>query len=469
MSGGAVVAVSLGWHLGDVYTLALVGVGVAVLLAVPAMRDDGRPAVASSVVVVAAGVLGAIGLALLEVEPLDPEADHVLLERLTELALIVAVFSAGLTIERHVPRRSWLSIAVLLAVVMPLTILAVAAFGVWAMGLSFGVALLLGAVLAPTDPVLAGQVGLSPPGGEVLGEPRLSLHTEAGFNDGLASPFVVLGLFAVSQGGIGWLGEWLVADLLYAAGFALGLGAAAGVAGAWLLTRAERRGIVPERLEGAAVVGAILVLYGVTEALGAYGLLAVFASGYTFRRYEFDHRIHHPVHHAVEAAGKTLEFVVLLMLGTMLTTSGLGAPGLSGWLLVPVLLLVIRPALVVATAGGGFIDRRGRLFLGFFGVRGVAALFYAAVVVDSGVLSAADQRTVVWTTIACVRQLDRRPRRDRRPADAALAQPASAGLSRPHDHRLRARSMLPNSRCREACCASNSSSGMSGAWNIVKL
>ena len=82
---------------------------------------------------------------------------------------------------------------------MPLTILAIALFGMWAMGLSFGAALLLGAVLAPTDPVFAGDVGLSAPGGEVIGEPRLSLHTEAGFNDGLASPFVVLGLFAAQD------------------------------------------------------------------------------------------------------------------------------------------------------------------------------------------------------------------------------------------------------------------------------
>ena len=72
----------------------------------------------------------------------------------------------------------------------------------------------------------------------------------------------------------------------------------------------------------------------------------------------------------------------------MLTTGGLGAPGLAGWLLVPLLLLVIRPVLVAATAGREFMDRRSVLFLGFFGVRGVAALFYAAVVDGAGVLRA---------------------------------------------------------------------------------
>ena len=155
-------------------------------------------------------------------------------------------------------------------------------------------------------------------------------------------------------------------------------------------------------LEGYVTIGVVLVIYGIAEAIGTYGLLAVFAAGFTFRRYEFDHEMHRPVHHGAEAAGKALELAVLLMLGTMLTRAGLEAPGLAGWLLAPVLLFVIRPVLVFATAGPRFLDRRGRMFLGFFGVRGVAALFYATVVVEAGVLSAGEERVVVWTTLVCV-------------------------------------------------------------------
>ena len=398
----ALFAVASGWHLGDLYTLALAAVGLTVLVGVVAMSQRRERAFSASVFYVALGAVAAVALSLLDVPPLDPEGDHVLVERLTEVALIVAVFSAGLTIERHVTRRSWVSIATLLAVVMPLTILAIAMFGVWAMGLSFGAALLLGAVLAPTDPVLAGDVGLSGVGGEVYGEPRLSLHTEAGFNDGLASPFVVLGLFAAEQGGTGWIGRWLAADLLYGAGAALVLGAAAGYGAASVLSRARARRLVSSELEGFVTIGVVLLIYGLTEAIGAYGLLAVFAAGFTFRRYEFDHEMHAPVHHGAEAAGSALELVVLLMLGTMLTGAGLSAPGAAGWLLVPLLLLVIRPALVLATTSPRLMDRRGRLFLGFFGVRGVAALFYAAVVVESQALSPGEQHVVVWTTIACV-------------------------------------------------------------------
>lgn len=403
MSGrAAVLGLAAGWHLGDLYTLALAAIGASILTGAFAVSRHGDRAISASVFYVGFGALGAVALWLLKVAPLDPVRNHVLLERLCELALVVAVFSAGLTIERELRRRSVISVALLLLVVMPLTILAIAAFGMWAMGLSFGAALLLGAVLAPTDPVLAGDVGLSAPGGEVFGEPRLSLHAEAGFNDGLASPFVVLGLFVAHKGGTGWVGQWLLADVLYGAGFALIFGAVAGYAAAAALTHARRRGMLSGEIEGFAAVGVALVIYGVAEALGTYGLLAVFAAGFTFRRYEFDNDIHGPVHQGSEATGKTLEFLVLLMLGTMLTTSGLGAPGLAGWLLVPVLLLVVRPLLVFVTAGRQFLDRGGRLFLGFFGVRGVAALFYAAVVVEAHVLTAAEQRIVVWTTIVCV-------------------------------------------------------------------
>lgn len=394
------LALDPGWHLGGLYPVGLLAAGVSLVIGAITLVRPQRLPIPASVLYIVFGALIAGALALLGVTPLDPESDHKLLERLCELALVVAVFSAGLTIELEVTRRSWTSIAVLLTVVMPLTILAIAAFGVWAMGLSFGAALLLGAVLAPTDPVLAGNVGLNAPGGEVLGEPRLSLHTEAGFNDGLASPFVVLGLFVAGQGGTSWIPTWTLADLVYGAGFALALGALAGVGAARLLTDEGRE--LTGTLQAFAVVGFALGLYGLTEAIGAYGLLAVFASGFTFRRYEFDHHVHHAAHIGTEAVGKSLELVVLLMTGSLLTTAGLSIPGVSGWLLIPVLLLVVRPVLVLATVGGWAMRARQAVFLGFFGVRGVAAIFYATVVVESGVLGHHEQSVLVWTTIACV-------------------------------------------------------------------
>jgi NhaP-type Na+/H+ or K+/H+ antiporter len=262
--------------------------------------------------------------------------------------------------------------------------------------------LLLGAVIAPTDPVLAGDLGLGPPGGATQGEPRLSLHTEAGINDGLASPFVLAGLFVATRGGTGWLTEWVLTDVLYAVGAAVVI----GVAGGWLIaaavTRLRARELLAPDLDGFFAPATALVVYGAAQALGTYGLLAVFAAGIAFRRYEFGHEINTRIHHGAETAGRLLELAVLLLIGSMLTTTGLGVPGVAGWLLAVLIIVLLRPALVLAVTGRGLLGIRGRLYLGFFGVRGVAALYYVAIVAETNDLSQPEITKIAWTTIICV-------------------------------------------------------------------
>ena len=312
---------------------------------------------------------------------------------------------------------------ILLLVVMPLTVALIAVFGYYAMGLSFGGAVLLGAVLAPTDPVLAGDVGLGPPGSEPVGEPRFSLHTEAAINDGLASPFIVFGLFVATEGGNSWIGEWAWADAAYAVGVALVLGAFTGSgsrmaghssSGSWLVSR---------ELDGFAAIALLLVVYGLSELVGSYGLIALFVAGVAFRRYEFDHEINARDPHGADVAGTLLELLVLLLLGSMLTHAGLSAPGWSGWLLAPLLIFVIRPALVLATSGPGLASRRERFFLAFFGVRGVAALFYAAIVAGSGALSSGGNRGSGLDDDRLRGRLDFHPREHVDRADKELCQP----------------------------------------------
>ncbi len=395
------IALGRGLHFGDHVALGLLFLGASLAIGVVALSHQREKAFSASVFYVMLGAIAALGLSLLGIAPLSPLGDHEVLHRASELALIVAVFSAGLTVERHVSRRSWVSIAILLAVVMPLSIATIALFASTVMGLSLGAAVLLGAVLAPTDPVLAGDVGLEAPGGEIVGEPRLSLHTEAGLNDGLASPFVVLGLFIAAQGGTHWLETWVAASLLYGVAVATAIGAAAGAATTRLLLTAIRRGYLSRELLGFTALALSLAVYGACEALGSYGLVGVFVAGYAFRRVEFDHTIHTRMHHGTHTAGIFLELLVLLLLGSMLTRAGLAVPGVAGWLLAPLIVFAIRPALVLATAGR-FLPLKSRVFLGFFGVRGVAALFYAAIVAGSGSLSPHETSVVVWTTIACV-------------------------------------------------------------------
>jgi NhaP-type Na+/H+ or K+/H+ antiporter len=131
--------------------------------------------------------------------------------------------------------------------------------------------------------------------------------------------------------------------------------------------------------------------------------VAGFVGGVAFRRYESGHSYNRRVHDGAEIVEKFFELAVILLLGSMLTIAGLSEPGLAGWLLVPLLLLVLRPLPVAAVF---FRSRRltirGRAFVGWFGVRGVAALYYLAFVVELHVLGASEQSIVAWTVLVCI-------------------------------------------------------------------
>jgi NhaP-type Na+/H+ or K+/H+ antiporter len=278
----------------------------------------------------------------------------------------------------------------------------VAGFATQVMGLSLGAAIVLAAAIAPTDPVLAGDVGVGPPGDEEEREPNFSITGEAGLNDGLAYPFVLLGIIVAGREQTGWFGDWLLQDVAYkvligvAVGAALGYGIAAGA------VRLRDRQLLSHDLDGWLAIAAVLVIYGAAEMLSAYGFLAAFAGGVAFRRYEHGHEYNRRVHKGAETVEKFGELAIILLLGSSVTLAGLQAPGWSGWLLAPALLLLIRPASVMAGLARTDLARRERAFVAWFGVRGIGSLYYVAVAVGAGVLSDAEAATVVWTTTVCV-------------------------------------------------------------------
>jgi NhaP-type Na+/H+ or K+/H+ antiporter len=324
-------------------------------------------------------------------------------KHVAEVALIFALFSSGLKLDRRLRWREWGSVTRLLLIAMPLTMAGITLFASEVMGLSLAAALLLGAILCPTDPVLAGDIGVGPPGDEEEHEPNFALTAEAGANDGLAFPLVLIGIFVAEEGGTGWIGEWLVADLVFAALAGVTIGAAVGFAAAWSVKRLHDRELLSPSFDGYHAVATALVIYGAAEAAGGYGFLAVFAGGLIFRRYERGHELNARVHKGAEQVEKFMELAAILMLGSLLTIAGLGAPGWEGWLLVAVLLLVIRPvSTLLALLGSNVESRGGRAFVAWFGVRGVGTLYYVATIVTVGVLSDGEQRVVVWTAIAAV-------------------------------------------------------------------
>lgn len=368
--------------------------------AIGALSHERERAFSASIIYLGLGAAAAVVITLTGIQWVDPLEDYKLIEVLTELAIVIALFGTGLKLDRPLDWESWGGVARLLVIAMPLTIGAVALFGTEVMGLSLGAAIVLGAVLAPTDPVLAGDIGVGPPGDEEEHEPNFSVTGEAGLNDGLAFPFLFLGLF-VAEGG-SFVGEWLAADVLYAIGAGVLIGAVVGWGVAASVVTLRERRLLSTAFDPWLAIPAVLVLYGVTEVAGGLGFIAAFVGGLTFRRYESDHEYNSSVHHGAESVEKFGELAVILLLGSMLTLDGLEAPGLEGWLLVPVLLLVIRPVAVMIALARCPIPIRERAFIAWFGVRGIGSLYYAAAAVGAGILGGAETEQVVWVAIACV-------------------------------------------------------------------
>ena len=397
------LAADTGFTFADTFPLGLLFVGLAVFVAVAAMSHERERAFSAALIYLGLGALAAFAIQLFDVAWLDPLEDEQVIEHIAEIALIFALFSSGLKLDRAMRWRAWSSVARLLALAMPLTMAGIALFGSLVLGLSLGAALLLGAILAPTDPVLAGDIGVGPPGDEAEHEPNFALTAEAGGNDGLAAPLVLLGLFVAEQGGTGWLGDWLLADLLYASLAGVAIGVAAGWGAAWSVHWLRDRELLAPVFDGFHAIATALVIYGLAEVAGGYGFLAVFAGGLAFRRYEHGHELNGRMHHGAEQVEKFMELAAILLLGSLLTGAGLAAPGWEGWLLAAVLLVVIRPlSTFISLLGSQVEGKGGRSFVAWFGVRGVGTIYYAATVVGAGVLSRGEEEVVLWTAIACV-------------------------------------------------------------------
>ncbi|MGA7396829.1 MAG: cation:proton antiporter [Solirubrobacterales bacterium] len=395
------LAASPGFSFADPYAIGLAFGGLVLFTAIWALSSQNERAFTPAAIYLVLGAIASGGLHLIGVDLLDPINDAKLIEHLAEVAVIIALFGAGLRLDRHFGWVEWRSTFLLIVVVMPLTIAAVAGFANLFMGLSVGAAIILGASLAPTDPVLARDIKVGGPGEGDGQETRFALTSEAGFNDGLAFPFVFLGIYIAGEGGSGWIAEWLSADVFYA----ITAGLAIGAAGGWLTGAGANyfrdRGWLNPHFDGWLALAAVLAIYGLTEIAGAYGFLAAFAGGLAFRRQEWDHESHDRVHRGADLAEDVTELGMVLLIGSTLTLTGLAAPGIAGWLLVPVLLLVIRPVSVMIAFRKSPVSRRERRLIGWFGIRGIGSFYYAAVAISAGVLTVDEISSIYWTIIAC--------------------------------------------------------------------
>lgn len=297
-------------------------------------------------------------------------------EIISELAVIVALFATGMRIDILRPLTRWRPTWRLLGVAMPLTIAGITATGLIA-GLPLPAALLLGAVLAPTDPILAGDVQVGPPteGGE---HPvRFALTTEAGLNDGLAFPFVHLAIAVIAGLSFGDVAHWVGYDVVYK----IVVGGLIGAGVGWLLARVVFRWPLDNTLAatGSGVLGlaGVLVCYGAAEAAHGYGFIACFAGGLAFRRTETEHPFHGNLHVFNLAIEHGLTSLLLLMTGAALGHYA----ALVHWehvLVAGALILVIRPLSAWIALLGTRLAMRERFVTAAFGVRGIGSIYYLA-------------------------------------------------------------------------------------------
>ncbi len=341
----------------------------------------------------------------------DPERHPAFVEHLTEITVIVALMGAGLALDRPPGWLRWANTWRLLGLAMPLSIAAVALLSGWALGLAPAAALLLGAALAPTDPVLAGEVQVGEPTSEEIAEHeleraedevRFALTSEAGLNDALAFPFVYAAVLLATQGtAVGdWIGRWLAYEVLYKIAVGLLVGAAVG----WLLARltfsARRRTLrLAEHREGSVALAATFLAYGLTEVAQGYGFLAVFVAAVAIRSSERFHDYHRDLHHFVEQIERLLTVLVLLLLGMALADGLLARVGWRELALTAAVLLVIRPLAAGIALRGSCGTRAERAAMAFFGVRGIGSLYYVAYAVGAASFAGAD---TVWVIVGLV-------------------------------------------------------------------
>ncbi len=408
-----------------IWALIVGGLLIAMVLAGTLLK---RLPLSTAMLYLAAGVaLGPAGWAYLTPDPLVHAG---LLERVTEVAVLISLFSVGLKLGLPLSHRHWLLPLRLAFVSMALTVALIALAGVFMLGLPIGGAILLGAILAPTDPVLASDVQVESSGDR--DRLRFSLTGEGGLNDGAAFPFVMLGLGLLGLHDLGVGGwRWLVVDVVWATlgGLLIGgiLGTLIGRLVVYLRTRHQESVGLDEFL----ALGLIALAYGFAVLAHAYGFLAVLAAGIALQRVrEQSGRRHRtaaspiaqvmapaseqPAAHATHAdhasaymmqavqgfneqIERIAELAVVLVLGAMLPLVQLPASTV-GFLVL--LFLAIRPVSVWLGLMGAELARDQRLMIAWFGIRGIGSIYYLMYAIQHGLPTPLAEQIVAITLAA---------------------------------------------------------------------
>lgn len=368
-----------------------------------------RLPISAAIIYLLIGVaLGPYGVGLLKI---DPMGDSKTLELVAEVAVLISLFTVGLKLRVSVFDRAWRLPLRLAGWTMIITIVLIAAVAMLALNLPLGAALLLAAILAPTDPVLASEVQVRDAGDR--DRVRFGLTGEGGLNDGIAFPFVMLGLGLMGLHELGANGSlWLWRDVVWPI--------AAGIASGWLcgflvgywvlyLRRVHREAL---GLEEFLVLGLIAFSYGLALLIHSYGFLAVFAAGLGLRRIGHSRakailakvalrrRVAASASEATETPAtianvlidfnqqleRIVEVAVVVVLGSMISMRSL-TPAVLGFCVV--LFVFIRPVAVAFGLIGSHTPPTQARLLAWFGIRGMGSLYYLMYAINHGLPNSA--------------------------------------------------------------------------------
>ena len=382
--------------------------------------------VSTAMLYLAAGYgLGPAGLELLAPDPL---AYSVILERAAEVAVLISLFAVGLKLALPLSDKGWRLPLRLATISMTITVALIAAIGVVGLGLSLGAAVLLGAILAPTDPVLASDVQLREANDR--DRVRFSLTGEGGLNDGAAFPFVMLGLGLLGLhdlGAGGW--RWLAVDVLWAISGGLLIGGVSGTLIGRLVVYLRGRHKASVGLDEFLALGLIALAYGIAVLSHTYGFLSVLAAGVALRRVtespsgfskaavrqstlqtrqaneahatDVDFAGAHMVQEVQgfnEQLERIAEVAIVLVVGAMLSYTYLHAGAV--WFVL-LLFLVVRPVSVWLGLLGAPVSRDQRIMISWFGIRGIGSIYYLMYAINHG-LSQPLTEQIIAITLATV-------------------------------------------------------------------
>lgn len=303
-------------------------------------------------------------------------------------------------LDRRLGLKRWKTTWVLLGVTMPLTIAAVAFLGWWALGFAPATALLFGAALAPTDPVLASDVQVGAPNSGETDEVRFALTSEAGLNDGLAFPFTNAAIAMALATGSEWVGHWLLVDLLYKVAAGIAIGYLVGRSLAWLVFRVgDHTTKLAHSREGLVALAVTLISYAVTQLAHGYGFIAVFVAALVIRDFERDHEYHQELNRFGDQLERLASAVILLLFGGAIAHGLLGPISLRLVLVSAAIVFLIRPLATMAGIGRLDIEPAEKPAIAFLGIRGIGSFYYLAYGLNEAPFARADD---LWAAIGIV-------------------------------------------------------------------